>query len=84
MKTMTRYTVLDLIRELKTNALHAGGYPPPCEAELWEQRDKSKAFRGYGYNRNVRQINALYDLLSEVEKHILHAKKQTDWGAEDA
>ena len=70
MKKMTIQTVRALVRDLKTEALAAGRYPSPHKAELWEQREKGKAFGCILYCRNRRQINALEDLITEAEKYI--------------
>jgi hypothetical protein len=65
---MTIHTLRALVRDLKVDALHAGRYPTPCQAESWEQRDKSKAFRCIAYNACVRRINALEEVISELEE----------------
>jgi hypothetical protein len=67
MKAATIHTLRDLVRDLKVDALHSGRYPKPCKAELWEQRDKSKAFRCIAYSQNVRRINAIEDAISVLE-----------------
>jgi hypothetical protein len=67
MKTMTIHTLRDLVRDLKVDALHAGRYPKPVNADKWEQRDKSIAFRCIAYVKNVRRINALEDAIFTLE-----------------
>jgi hypothetical protein len=63
----TIHTLKGFVCDLKVDALHAGRYPPPCKAELWEQRDKSRAFRCITYNTLVRRINALEGVISDLE-----------------
>jgi len=53
------HTINSLVKDLKFKALHYGRYPTPYSAEKYDNRDKSAAFRCLGYNRLVRQINAL-------------------------
>jgi len=67
MKPATIHTLRALVSDLKIDALHAGRYPTPCNAELWEQRDKSRAFRCIAYKTNVRRINAIEDAISTLE-----------------
>lgn len=70
MKQNTPDTIILLIQELKIHALSAGKYPPPFTNDAYDGRDKSKAFRSISYNRCVRQINALLDIL-----HAAHSSK---------
>jgi hypothetical protein len=67
MKAATIHTLRALVEDLKVDALHAGRYPKPCKAELWEQRDKGRAFRCIAYSQNVRRINAIEDAISVLE-----------------
>jgi len=56
-------TLIGLLNGLKQKALSSGRYPTPFTPERYDSRDKSIAFRCMGYNRLVRQINALGRML---------------------
>jgi len=67
MKVGTLWTLKGLLYDLKLKALHAGQYPAPVKPELWEKRDKQRAFRCIAYNQLVRRINALKEAIVELE-----------------
>lgn len=70
MKATIIFTLRSLVRDLKIEALHAGRYPTPVNADMWEKRDKSIAFSCIAYVRNVRRINAIEAAISILEKGV--------------
>jgi hypothetical protein len=68
-----RYTLTALMNGLKQNALSSGRYPAPYTPKRYDNRHElGKPFRCMGYNRLVRQINAL-------DKVLKVAKSKPDW-----
>jgi len=68
MKVGTLRTLKGLLYDLKLEALRAGHYPGPYKPGLWEKRNKRRAFHSIGYNQLVRWINALTDVVVELER----------------
>ena len=84
MKQLTRSTLLRMREDLKQNAMYVGRYPCPHRAEDYDGRNKAKAFRCGAYNRDVRQINAIDDIIAEVERFKMLIREHIDMDARHA
>ena len=63
-----KHTLVALMNGLKQKALSSGRYPTPYTPERYDNRMQlGKPFRCMGYNRLVRQINALKRLIGGVQ-----------------
>ncbi len=75
-KKLTLRTIAPIIEDLKKEAWESGRLGTYGEGKrhkdfsvkAFDNRNKSLAFRCMGYNRLVRQINALQDLINTVKE----------------
>ncbi len=66
--TADEHTLVGLLKDMKRDAHVLGGFPAPHSWQAYDERSKfGKPYRCMGYNKKVRQINALERLLKKQE-----------------